>query len=135
MIKIAGKRHNFRRCGIAHPKDPVEHNDDRFSKKELAILKAEPMLIVEVTVDGHTEQRPDNPEPGILEHAVYVAPAQPEDPLIAAAREAILRGKTTGDGKPLVSAMEEIMEEDISAADRDRAWESIQEGLRSKGIV
>ena len=93
------------------------------------------MLIVEVTVDGHTEQRPDNPEPGILEHAVYVAPAQPEDPLIAAAREAILRGKTTGDGKPLVSAMEEIMEEDISAADRDRAWESIQEGLRSKGIV
>ena len=137
MIKIASKRHNFRRCGIAHPKGPVEHSDDRFTKKELAILVAEPMLIVEVTVDGHTEQRPDDSEPGEqilgltadsdLIDAAREAISLKEDPLIAAAREAILRGKTTGDGKPLVAAMEEIMGRDISAAERDLIWESIRE--------
>ena len=132
MIKIASKRHNFRRCGIAHPKDPVEHGDDRFSKKELAILKAEPMLIVEVTVDEDTKQPPDYSGPGeqfLAEtaEADRVVPALEEDPLVNAAKQAISLGKTTGDGKPLVAAMEEIMGRDISAADRNQAWESIQD--------
>lgn len=48
MIRIKSKRAGFRRCGIAHPSTPVEYPDDRFSKAELAILKAEPMLTVEV---------------------------------------------------------------------------------------
>ena len=47
MIRIRSKRHNFRRCGMPHPKGPAEYPDDRFSKKELAVLKAEPMLTVE----------------------------------------------------------------------------------------
>ena len=47
-IKIKSKEKDFRRCGIAHPTEFVEYSDDRFSKDELAILKAEPMLIVEV---------------------------------------------------------------------------------------
>jgi hypothetical protein len=48
MIRIKSKRHNFRRCGIAHPSEAVEYPDDRFTPAELAILKAETMLIVEV---------------------------------------------------------------------------------------
>ena len=48
MIRIISKYHNFRRCGIAHPKEATEYSDDRFSVKELKILKAEPMLTVEV---------------------------------------------------------------------------------------
>ena len=47
MIKITSKKINFRRCGVAHPKEPTEYPDDRFSKKELKILDDEPMLSVE----------------------------------------------------------------------------------------
>ena len=47
MIRITSKRHNFRRCGVAHPKGAAEYPDDKFSKKDLEILKTEPMFIVE----------------------------------------------------------------------------------------
>jgi len=48
MIRIKSKRAGFRRCGIAHAAEFVEYPDDRFSAKELAVLKAEPMLVVEI---------------------------------------------------------------------------------------
>ena len=48
MIRIKSKRDNFRRCGMAHPKGPVKYPDGKFSQKELAVLKAEPMLTVEM---------------------------------------------------------------------------------------
>lgn len=47
MIRITSKRDGFRRCGITHPASPVEYPEDHFSKEELKVLKAEPMLIVE----------------------------------------------------------------------------------------
>lgn len=47
MIRIRSKRDGFRRCGIAHPSMTVEYPDGRFSREELAVLKAEPMLLVE----------------------------------------------------------------------------------------
>jgi hypothetical protein len=54
MIRIKSKKHLFRRCGIAHPAQAVEYPEGRFSKAELAVLKAEPMLIVEVIPDEQT---------------------------------------------------------------------------------
>lgn len=52
MIRITSKRHLFRRCGMAHPKQPVDYPDDRFSAEELKVLKAERMLNVEIVDDG-----------------------------------------------------------------------------------
>lgn len=49
MIRIKSKKPGFRRCGITHATEFVEYPADRFSKTELAILKSEPMLVVEVT--------------------------------------------------------------------------------------
>ena len=46
MIRIQSKKQGFRRCGIAHPEAPTDYKDDFFSEKQLAQLKAEPMLIV-----------------------------------------------------------------------------------------
>jgi len=46
-IRITSKKEGFRRCGIAHSEKPVIYADGQFSKKELAALEAEPMLIVE----------------------------------------------------------------------------------------
>ena len=48
MIRITSKKDGFRRCGVAHPDKPTEYDDGHFNKKELARLKAEPMLIVEI---------------------------------------------------------------------------------------
>lgn len=48
MIRITSKKDGFRRCGLAHGKEPVEYPNDRFSSAQLKQLKAEPMLLVEV---------------------------------------------------------------------------------------
>ena len=67
MIRITSKRHNFRRCGVAHPKGPVDYPDDKFSKKALEALKAEPMLTVEAIRDQKSEVSGNIP--GIPEQA------------------------------------------------------------------
>lgn len=46
MIRITSKKDGFRRCGIVHSKTPVDYPADRFSEKEIAAVKADPMLIV-----------------------------------------------------------------------------------------
>lgn len=51
MIKIISKQHGFRRCGVAHPAAETVYPDNRFTKLELAILKAEPMLTVAVVAE------------------------------------------------------------------------------------
>jgi hypothetical protein len=48
MIIIKSKKAGFRRCSVSHPAEAVQYPDDRFSKEDLATLKAEPMLIVEI---------------------------------------------------------------------------------------
>ena len=48
MIRIKSKTAGFRRCGMAHPAEAVEYPDDKFTPQQISILKAEPMLIVEV---------------------------------------------------------------------------------------
>lgn len=46
-IRITSKRDGFRRCGISHPASPAEYPDEQFSKEEIKVLKAEPILVVE----------------------------------------------------------------------------------------
>lgn len=58
-VVITSKQHNFRRCGVAHPKEPTEYPGDRFSEEELAILGTEPMLTVSfVSGDGEIARGP-----------------------------------------------------------------------------
>ena len=61
MIRITSKRHNFRRCGVAHPKGPVDYSIDKFSGEELDILDAEPMLTVEAIQKD--EKKAPGPKP------------------------------------------------------------------------
>jgi hypothetical protein len=46
-IKITSKKDGFRRAGREHT-GIVEHPDGTFTPEELEILKAEPMLLVEI---------------------------------------------------------------------------------------
>ncbi len=59
MIRIRStRRSGIWRCGVHHGPEPVDYPDDRFSPQELALLQAEPMLVVE---------RVDAPEPAAAE--------------------------------------------------------------------
>lgn len=66
MIRIRSKKAGFRRCGIAHPVEWVEHPDDAFTPDQIERLTAEPMLQVEVTPElaPEDDERPimGNPE-------------------------------------------------------------------------
>ncbi|WP_085211635.1 HI1506-related protein [Methylomagnum ishizawai] len=50
-IRITSKRDGFRRCGVAHPATPTEYPADRFTNEQIARLRAEPMLFVEIIPD------------------------------------------------------------------------------------
>lgn len=51
MIRISSKQDGFRRCGVAHPRQATEYPDKHFSRDQLEILQAEPMLKVEVITE------------------------------------------------------------------------------------
>lgn len=46
-IVITAKKDKFRRCGVAHSKEPTTWPDGKWSPKELQALKAEPLLVVQ----------------------------------------------------------------------------------------
>lgn len=47
MIRIISKVEGFRRGGITHSVTPAEYPDDAFTPYQLAVLQAEPMLLVD----------------------------------------------------------------------------------------
>lgn len=47
-ITITAKRDGFRRCGVAHRDVPVTWPDGHFTDEEIAILRAEPALVVHI---------------------------------------------------------------------------------------
>ncbi|WP_332829614.1 HI1506-related protein [Escherichia coli] len=46
MIEITARREGFRRCGVAHSATTKAWPVDAFTPEQLAVLKADPMLIV-----------------------------------------------------------------------------------------
>lgn len=46
IVRITAKKPGFRRAGVSHPDQPVDHPADKFSADELKTLKAEPALVV-----------------------------------------------------------------------------------------
>jgi len=47
ILRISAKREGYRRCGVAHAGAATEHAIDAFNEKQIEILKADPMLIVQ----------------------------------------------------------------------------------------
>jgi len=63
MIRIRAKKAGFRRCGLAHAREWTEYPDGRFTTSQLEVLRAEPMLQVEVVADTVTLPEPVALEP------------------------------------------------------------------------
>lgn len=110
MIRIQSRKPGFRRCGIAHPKEPVEYSNDHFIEDEVAILEAEPVLIV-----THHE---DEPAEVTLED--LVAAIDTLDKLDPA--------NWTKDKGPKTEILEKATGGKVSAIDRDEAWAEFTKG-------
>ena len=104
MIRITSKKDGFIRCRVRHPAKPIEYPDGTFTAKQIKILQAEPMLVVEII----KEKKAPSPEE-----------------ILKATKKAIEAGNVTKDGKPQVDAISKILGKDITAADRDEALEKI----------
>jgi hypothetical protein len=81
MIRIKSKQNNFRRCGMPHPDTPVDYPDGKFSAAQLAILKAEPMLIVEVIKQKAEDTGADLATLTVEQLKAEIAKYQPTEPL------------------------------------------------------
>ncbi|MDX9860891.1 MAG: HI1506-related protein [Rhodospirillales bacterium] len=63
VLRITAKRTGgFRRCGVLHPASAVDHEAGTFSAREIALLKAEPMLVVQEVDLADPKPEPE-PEP------------------------------------------------------------------------
>ncbi|MDY0261982.1 HI1506-related protein [Syntrophotalea acetylenica] len=60
MIRITAKIEGFRRCSMAHGKQPTEYPDGRFSKDVLEQLGAEPNLVVEIIEETKGPTAPES---------------------------------------------------------------------------
>jgi len=59
MLRIVSQKAGFRRCGVAHPAEAVDHPMDRFSKKQIECLSSDPMLYVhEVDASDASSREP-----------------------------------------------------------------------------
>lgn len=47
ILRITAKRDGYRRCGVGHPGEAVDHALDVFNAKQIEILKADSMLVVQ----------------------------------------------------------------------------------------
>ena len=112
MIRITSKTEGFRRAGISHTREPVDHQDDKFSKEEMALLQAEPMLVVQ-----HVEDSSEGDPEADLAATILTA---------MAGLDAMDGTLWTESGKPQVKAIEAVLHQQISAADRDAAWKIYQ---------
>ncbi len=56
-VKITSMQEGFRRCGIAHGRAPVIYPDGRFAKEQIAALKAEPLLRVEIVKEEKENEK------------------------------------------------------------------------------
>ena len=77
IVRIKSKRPVYRRCGIAHTKVATDHPADRFTEAELELLKADPVLTVEL-LDGEL------PDPGAGGGSTSADPGKDAKPAAAA---------------------------------------------------
>ena len=76
-VFIQSRKDGFRRCGVAHSAERTEYPDGHWSDADLAILKAEPQLmVVEVqaaAADPAADDDPETPAPAAADPAAKPA--------------------------------------------------------------
>jgi len=96
--------------------------DDRFTEDQIKIMNDDPDILIVAGMDLGGDGKPN---PGKGKPDPDGAPSLEE--LIEAAKKAIEDGHTTGSGAPLVDAMSDILNFNVTGEMRNQAWMSIQE--------
>ncbi len=124
----------------SHAKDKIEEYPDDFGKELLATSKKQKFEIygdasdaaeaeAKAKAEAEAKAKTEAEAKAKVEaeaKAEVEAEAKTEEELLAAAKAALDAGDVTGEGKPEVKAIEKRLGRDITAADRDSAWEKIQ---------
>ncbi|MCP3942484.1 MAG: hypothetical protein GY710_13490 [Desulfobacteraceae bacterium] len=145
-IKIRSSQEGFRRCGEFHSKNFVTWPGERFNEKELELLLAEPKLSVIITQGVNQSPTKENviektsnnslPESeksaSVDKDSVSSQPPDMAQEILEAARRAIADGNTIKSGAPDIKAMEQILDRNVDAAERDQAWDLIQTEAETK---
>lgn len=63
MIRIRAQKDGFRRCGEVYGTRWKEYRDRFFTESQVEILRAEPMLQVEVIPESDAGSAPSSPSP------------------------------------------------------------------------
>lgn len=112
-LRIRAQEDGYRRAGVAHSADWVEHPDDAFDAAELAALHADPRITIEHQVGG--QEKDGTPPP--------IPPGAWAE--IAAAIKGLDAEGYGANGKPTVPAINAALPKDsmaIDASARDLVW-------------
>jgi hypothetical protein len=144
-LRIAAKKAGFRRCGIAHPAEPVDHPPGTFTPDEVKRLKDAPQLVVQELAPAEPPAPPPG-KPGPAEpppqgdatgegeaDAAAAAPTDPDERLagIKAAIGALdpeAADHFTKGGKPDANVLSDRLGWRVGSAERDAAWAAMQPG-------
>ncbi|SLR48073.1 HI1506-related protein [Klebsiella pneumoniae] len=81
-ITITSKRDGFRRCGVAHRDVPVTWPDGSFTDEQIAILRAEPALVVHLGAVSGDDDKLKNAQARIQELEVQLKEVTSERDLL-----------------------------------------------------
>lgn len=82
-IRITAFRDGYRRAGMAHSTQPVEHPADRFTAEQLAQLRADQRLLVEEVDQADEPAEPSTGSGDGDDTANNESPAQPAGAAVA----------------------------------------------------
>lgn len=128
IIKVRSKSPSFRRAGLSFTKEAVDLNTEDLSKKQLAALKAEPMLIIEEAEperksgsNGNDDNKGGGQQNGS---------ADPAERMVAVKAAIAKLDKNnaalwTRDGRPNLDALSEAAGFRVTPAERDQALAEI----------
>ncbi|MDW3137062.1 HI1506-related protein [Vibrio sp. 1288] len=118
----------YRRAGMAFSKGENTLKPDSITQTQLAQLKADPRLKVTLAEDALSSPTSNEPTGGNQSDSDLGDSALPANLVEAIQRLDPSNTKHfTTSGKPTTEALSELMQTKVSAAQRDEAWELIQE--------
>lgn len=118
----------YRRAGMAFSKGENTLKPDSITQTQLAQLKADPRLKVTVAEDALSSSPINEPTGGNQSDGDLGDSTLPANLVEAIQRlDPSNTEHFTTSGKPTTEALSELMQTKVSAAERDEAWEFIQE--------
>lgn len=118
----------YRRAGMAFSKGENTLKPDSITQTQLAQLKADPRLKVTLAEDALSSSPINEPTGGNQSDGDLGDSALPANLVEAIQRlDPSNTEHFTTSGKPTTEALSELMQTKVSAAERDEAWEFIQE--------